>query len=101
VHILQHQHRGSGGVAQLGEQRGQRRLAVACGQRRGQRAALSAHGIAQRPQRARRDQVVTRTDQETHPVGKVMSECADEAGLADPRLARDQNDRTCPGYGPL
>ena len=80
-------------LVQLVEARGEQLLPRAAGrQHGGEAAARLASQVVQRPERARGEERVARSDQEPG-LGRVpLGESSDERGLADAGLARDKDD---------
>ena len=66
------------------------------GQRGRQRAGAPQRRVVQRPQRARRDEVVARRCEDACPVAQALDQRPHEARLADAGLARDERRRAAP-----
>ena len=97
VDVLDHEH-GRDLARQLAQQGGEHAVdRRAVGQRRRQRPVRLERDVMQRTERARRHQVVARREQ--HAPGGLGRERADEAGLADPGLPHQQDDRPAPRRG--
>ena len=81
-------------LGQLLQQRGEDAIDRALvGQRGRQRAAAPGRRVVQRPQRARRDEVVARRHEDPRLGAQALDQRAHEARLADARLAGDQRRR--------
>ena len=100
VHVLDDEHRRTG-PGQLGEHRGEDGVAIAPTQRGGQLAGTGPGGVPKRAQRAGGDEVVTGAVQDSCLLPHRAQERPDHAGLADPRLAGQQHDRTGSAAGPV
>ena len=96
VHVLDDQHARAGEHV---EDRREHGLPVVPGERRGQRTTGVGGRVAQRAQRARREQVVAGPDEQPGAPARVAQEGADQAGLADPGVAVDEDDAAAPGQG--
>ena len=84
-------------LGQLLQQRGEDAIDRALvGQRGRQRAAAPGRRVVQRPQRARRDEVVARRHEDPRLGAQALDQRAHEARLADARLAGDQRRRAAP-----
>ena len=91
MRVLHHQHRRAAG--QLGQQRGEHALPLVAGQGAGQRSVRRPSRIADRPECARRQQVVTGAGQDPGAPTDSADERPYHGGLADPRLAEQQHHR--------
>jgi hypothetical protein len=100
VHVLDRQDGRPARVGQLLEDRREDLAGIIGSQRGGERAPGVAHRVAQGPQCARRQQVVARPGE--HPAGPERpGEGTDQAGLPDPRLARDEHHRPGTAHCPV
>ena len=84
-------------LGELLQQRGEDAIdRTLVGQRGRQRAAAPDRRVVQRPQRARRDEVVARRHEDPRLAAQALDQRAHEARLADARLAGDQRRRAAP-----
>jgi hypothetical protein len=91
VEILDHEH-GGRPCGELLEQAAEHRVhRLPVGQRGGERALAAGGRVAQRAERARRHQVVAGGEQHARPHAHVGGEGAHQGRLADPRLARHED----------
>ena len=94
VQVLDDEHGRPSPRSQLEPQGLVDRLPVGVGRQRvGERSGVLQGRVAQRSERARREQVVAAADEHPGPVSDRCHEGAHQAGLADACLAEQQDDR--------
>ena len=97
MHVIDHQERRRP-RAELGEHGREHGVLVGAGRQGvGERPVSSSHRIPQRPQRARRQQVLAGRCEHPHIARERVEKSPDQAGLADPRVTQHQGGRTVPG----
>ena len=101
MHVIDHQERRCP-RAELGKHGREHGVLVGAGRQGiGERPVSSSHRVPQRPQGARRQQVLAGRREHTHIARERGEQFPDQAGLADPRVAQHQGGRTVPGHGSL
>jgi hypothetical protein len=99
VDVLNHEDRRAA-LRELLHERGEDAVGRAVvGQGRGQRSLGSRGGIAQRPQGARRREIVGRCQHQAGAIVDAVGKGAHQGRLADARVARDQDRRSVAGRG--
>jgi hypothetical protein len=100
VHVLDDEDRRARRIAQLLEHGREHLARVVGGQGCGERSPQVPHGVAERAQRARRQQVVAGAGEDTAGPQRP-GERTDQARLPDARLTRHEHDRAGSTGGPV